>query len=124
MRGNIFIRFYLEAALDIIMCILLQFYYSDHNGGLFASSGTFDILNSLLTVIFGPLIVILIVTLAYFYFKNFSRWSDTDFINKFGTIFQGLRTDTKLVLFYTVIFLGRRAAFCVVAIFFQDYLFL
>ena len=79
MRGNILIRFYLEAALDITMCILLQFYYSDFNGGLFASSETFDILNSLLTVIFGPLIVIFIVTGAYFYSKNFTRWSDTDF---------------------------------------------
>ena len=79
MRGNIFIRFYLEAALDVTMCILLQFYYSDFNGGLFASSETFDILNSLLTVIFGPIIVIFIVTGAYFYSKNFTRWSDTDF---------------------------------------------
>ena len=79
MRGNIFIRFYLEAALDITMCILLQFYYSDFNGGLFASSETYDVLNSLLTVIFGPLILILIVTLAYFYSKNYARWSDTDF---------------------------------------------
>ena len=123
MRGNILIRFYLEAALDIEMCIFLQFYYSDYNGGLFATSETFDILNGLLTILFGPLVLILIVALVYFYSKNYERWSDTNFKDRFGTVFEGLRTDTKLVLFYTVIFLGRRAAFCVVAIFFKDYLF-
>lgn len=34
LHGNMMIRFIIEASLDISLCIGLQFYYSDVNGGL------------------------------------------------------------------------------------------
>ena len=34
MRGNMLIRYILEACLDVGICVCLQFFYSDSNGGL------------------------------------------------------------------------------------------
>jgi len=124
MHGNMMIRYVIEAGLDISISVSLQLYYADLNGGLFGSSSAFDVTNSLMTVIFGPVVLIGIVVLGFFYVKTFNRWSDEDYDNKYGAVFEGLRKDTKAALFYPLIFMVRRIAFSIVAIFTLEHLFL
>lgn len=120
MRGNLLIRFVLEAALDLSISITLQIYYSDLNGGLFGSSEVFYVTNSILTILLGPMVIIAAVFLTVFYIKTFHRWNDEDYDERYGAIFDGLRKDTKLALLYPIIFILRRILFSIVAIYSLD----
>lgn len=120
MRGNLLIRFVLEAALDLSISITLQIYYSDLNGGLFGSSEVFYVMNSILTILLGPMVIIAAVFLTVFYIKTFHRWNDEDYDERYGAIFDGLRKDTKLALLYPIIFILRRILFSIVAIYSLD----
>jgi len=71
MHGNILIRYVVEAALDISISVALQIYYRDLNGGLFGSSSAFDVTNSLMTIIFGPVVTLGIILLLVYYVKTF-----------------------------------------------------
>jgi len=122
MRGNLIIRYVLEAALDLSVSITLQFYYSDLNGGLFGSNEAFFVLNSILTILLGPAVIIAAISSGVFYIKTFDRWNDEDYNEKYGAIFDGLRKDTKAALLYPLIFVLRRILFSIVAIYTVDYL--
>ena len=122
--GNLLLRYILEAGLDISISIALQVYYSDLNGGLFNSTDAFFALNSVMTVILGPVVILAIVCYGIFYLCTFSQWSDESYDDRFGAVFEGLRKDTRLSLLYPLIFLVRRALFSVVAIFTQELLIL
>ena len=122
--GNLLLRYILEAGLDISISIALQVYYSDLNNGLFNSDEAFLMLNSVMTVILGPLVLLAIVCYGIFYMCTFSQWSDETYDERFGAVFEGLRKDTRLSLLYPLIFLLRRAIFSVVAIFTQELLVL
>ena len=122
MRGNLLIRYVLEAALDLSISITLQIYYSDLNGGLFSSNEVFFVTNSILTILLGPAVIIAAVSLGVFYIKTFNRWNDEDYDEKYGAIFDGLRKDTKAALLYPLIFILRRMLFSIVAIYTLDYL--
>jgi len=122
--GNLLLRYILEAGLDISISIALQIYYSDLNKGLFNSDEAFYVLNSIMTVILGPVILLAIVCYGIFYLFTFSQWNDETYGERFGAVFEGLRKDTRLSLLYPLIFLLRRALFSVVAIFTKELLIL
>jgi len=122
--GNLLLRYILEAGLDISVSIALQVYYSDLNGGLFNSNEAFFMLNSIMTIILGPVVLLAIFCYGIFYLCTFSQWTDETYDERFGAVFEGLRKDTRLSLLYPVIFLLRRALFSVVAIYTQELLIL
>ena len=120
MRGNIILRFIIETCLDIAICVILQFYYNDLNGGLFSNNKPFYLTNSIITVILGPAVVIFSCVMAVFYLRTFERWGDPEFEDRYGAVFEGLRRETKLALLYPAIFIIRRVLFAVVAILFAE----
>jgi hypothetical protein len=120
MRGNIILRFIIETCLDIAICVILQFYYNDLNGGLFSNNKPFYLTNSIMTVILGPAVVIFSCVMAVFYLRTFERWGDPEFEDRYGAVFEGLRRETKLALLYPAIFIIRRVLFAVVAILFAE----
>ena len=122
LRGNILIRFLLEACLDIAICIVLQLYYSDLNGGL--SFGTaFEVFNSVFSILLGVATALFLPVAMVFYLKNFKNWGDEAFASRYGAFYDGLRTDRKSSLLFHIIFLIRRFAFTMMAIYAGDYLF-
>ena len=92
LRGNIFIRFILEACLDIGLCVALQFWYSDLNNSL--SFGTvFYAFNSSFTILLGSAVALILPFSIIFYIKRFADWDDEVFASRYGSFYDGLRTD-------------------------------
>lgn len=75
LRGNILIRYILEASLDICLCAVLQIQYSDLNGG-FNFNSSFEIINTILAILLGSATAIFLPFTIIFFIKNFSRWED------------------------------------------------
>ena len=116
MHGNMMIRYILEACLDIGICVCLQFYYSDFNGGL-KFNNYFNILNAVSTIILGLACVLFLPVVVIFYLSKFSVWKDGDFKKKYGTVFIGLRKDSKWAIVYLLIFMARRICFAFIMVF-------
>ena len=122
LRGNILIRFLLEACLDIAICIVLQLYYSDLNGGI-SFGTTFEVFNSVFSILLGIATALFLPVSMVFYLKNFKNWGDEVFASRYGAFYDGLRTDRKSSLLFHIIFLIRRFAFTMMAIYAGEYLF-
>jgi len=120
MHGNVLLRFIIETCLDIAISIALQLYYTDLNGGLFGSSESFYLTNTIFTLILGPAATFFIIAMSFFYMRQFKNWGDPEFDDKYGAVFEGLRKETKLSLLYPVIFISRRVLFAIVAILFPN----
>lgn len=56
-----------------------------------------------------------------FYCKNFSKMSDKKFSKKWGSTYDGLRTDKKSIICFPVIFLVRRIIFMQLAFFLKNH---
>ena len=61
---------------------------------------------------------------SVFYIRRFKDWDDETFEKRYGTLFDGLRRDTKWSLFYTILFMTRRLCFGIICIFGIEYFFL
>ena len=123
LHGNILLRFMIEGALDVFICIALQFKYSDISEGLSFDS-VFLGLNTIMAVVFATATALFIPFLLTFYLCSFKKWKDASFENRFGTIFDGLRRDRRSSLFYPIFLFSRRLSFTVVVFFAIDNLFL
>lgn len=110
------IRYILEACLDVGICIFLQIFYSDLNGGL-RFDDYFSVLNSSATIILGIVCGLFLPFSLIFYLCNFANWGNDDFTEKYGTVFIGLKKNKKTSLIYLHIFLLRRIFFASVMIF-------
>ena len=122
LRGNIMIRFLLEACLDIAICIILQIYYSDVNGGI-SFDTAFEVFNSVFVILLGAATTLFLPVSMFFYLKYFKKWDDEVFSARYGAFYDGLRTDRKSSLLFHIIFLIRRFAFTMMAVYAADYLF-
>ena len=122
LRGNMQIRFIVEGCLDIFICVGLQFYYSDLNGGLNFRS-VFMGFNTVITVILGLAVAAFIPFVVIFYSIKFSSWDENNFVKRYGEIFDGLRKVRKSSLFYPFFLIFRRLVFTVVALFASEYFF-
>jgi len=120
MHGNVLLRFIIETCLDIAISIILQLHYADLNGGLFGSSESFYLTNTIFTLILGPAAALFMIVMSVFYVRQFKNWGDPEFDDKYGAVFEGLRKETKLSLLYPAIFILRRVLFAIVAILFPD----
>ena len=114
LHGNVWIRFIMEGGLDIFLCAALNYIYLMHSAGGLQWENTFDIVNNV------ALIALAFVTLLFpgwamwFYCKNFEKWGDEEFEEKYGAAYEGLRTDKRSALGYPMIFMLRRFALMVV----------
>jgi len=59
--------------------------------------------------------------ITIFYCIRFKKLSDESFEAKWGSPYEGLRTNDRSILFFPVFFLARRYAFTVMAFWMEDY---
>ena len=124
LHGNIMLRFFMEACLDICISFFLQVYFTEYNGGLFPDNGNaFLTVNSVAAILMTAAVVIIIALLFTFYYRNFSKWGEDKFDARFGAVFDGLRKDSKTAMFYPLIFILRRLIFALTSILLMDFFF-
>lgn len=116
LRGNIFIRYIIEANLDICLCLVLQIEYNDVNGGLNFDT-TFAGFNTVMTVVLGLATAFFLPFTVVFFTRNFMQWEDHKFKERYGAFYDGLRTDRKSSALYHIFFIIRRISFTLVAIY-------
>ena len=73
-------------------------------------------MNNVALIVMAVVIVILPPWIIYFYCKNFDKWRDEEFEEKYGATFEGLRKDRRSTLAYPVIFMLRRFALVIVVV--------
>ena len=122
LHGNLMIRYIVEGALDICVCIAFQFEFSEYNGGLNFNSA-FEGINTVMTVIMLIAMSLFLPFCIIFYLCKFRTWGDPKFENQYGTIFDGLRKDKKSSLLYPLMHFIRRFSFTTVAILATDQVF-
>ena len=66
-------------------------------------------------LILGTSVCIFPVWVFIYYCKNYARWNDNDFDEKYGAVFEGLRKDRRSALAYPMIFLIRRSLLVIIA---------
>lgn len=59
-------------------------------------------------------LMVLPIWLIFFYVKHFSRFEDPTFDSQYGSVYEGLRKDSKWVLVFPVYFITRRILFMAV----------
>lgn len=115
LHGNMFIRYLMEGSLDISICIVLNFIQDSDSGGLQWTSA-FHIVNNLAQIVFALAIMIFPAFVLFFYCKNFANWSNESFQERYGAVFEGLKTDSRASLAYPIVFVLRRIILVFVAI--------
>jgi len=58
-----------------------------------------------------------------FYLYNFKRWQDEEFIEKYGTPLDDLKTNSRLSIVFSLIFIMRRGIFAVMTVFNSHFVF-
>lgn len=74
MKGNVFIRFFLEGCLDIVLCGALNIIYIQENDIGYEFHTLFHITNSISLFALGLVIVTLPIWTLWFYCRNFKNW--------------------------------------------------
>mmetsp|Transcript_4056 Transcript_4056/g.5393 ORF Transcript_4056/g.5393 Transcript_4056/m.5393 type:complete len:397 (+) Transcript_4056:1458-2648(+) len=114
LKGNVFIRFFLEGCLDIGLCAALNILYLEEPGVYMEWETLFDVVNNVTLFLLSVAIIILPFWILWFYCKNFSKWGDEHFEEKYGAVFEGLKKDQRSSLGYPMIFTLRRFALVLV----------
>ena len=122
LHGNMFIRYMIEGCLDIAICIAVNLIdISESEEGLRWDT-TFYMVNNISCFVLGFALMIFPVFVVIFYCRNFAKWTETSFEEKYGAIFEGLRKDRRSSLAYPIIFVFRRMVLVFIATVTKDYL--
>jgi hypothetical protein len=113
---NFVIRLIVEAYLELTFSVYFNFKYASCNFNYFGS-----ILNYFFAILFACLLIITPFFIIFFYNWHFYKFTDEVFEAKFGTIYDGLRKDRKMVIWYTAYFVVRRAAFAMASVLLYKY---
>mmetsp|Transcript_38853 Transcript_38853/g.50866 ORF Transcript_38853/g.50866 Transcript_38853/m.50866 type:complete len:257 (-) Transcript_38853:602-1372(-) len=123
LQGNAFVRFFLESCLDIAICASLNATYLRENDAEMLWDTSFHVINNISLICLSLTIVLLPIWVLVFYCRNFKKWQNDGFEEKYGAIFEGLRTDRRSSLGYPMIFILRRFALVLVVTVGRDHLF-
>ena len=110
MFWNTYIRFALEAYLELQICSMLRF-----------KNFSFDSDDQIFFSVFVIMIVVatwgLMVLAAVLAMRKISTLQEPDFTKKFGDLFLGLKTNSRVALFSPVLFMLRRIAYAAIVVF-------
>ena len=118
-RGNMWIRFLMEACLDISISGSINLYTNARAGELEWDT-LFHKVNTLSLMILFPLVMVFPIAILVFYMCKFAHWQDEVFEERYGAVFEGLRTDRRSSLMYPFIFCMRRILLTFVVIIMAD----
>lgn len=121
-KGNVFIRFFLESCLDIAICGNLNLIYIWQNDIGLKWGTVFEFVNNVAFIIMCIAIAIMPIWTLVFYCRNFRKWQEEEFEEKYGAVFEGLRKSNRSSLGYPIIFILRRFALVLAIIIFENYL--
>ena len=122
-RGNLWIRYLMEACLDVSISGTINIIVLLETGKI-DTSNTFEVINAVaLFVIYAATLAFPIGVLA-FYARRYQNWGDKDFDSKYGAIFVGLRKDKRTSLLYPFVFSLRRILLTIVIVVASSYLYL
>ena len=105
------IRLTLEQALELGFLLVFQFKYGKLEMIEFGS-----IVNFIIAGILAMMLALLPFFISIFYMKNFAKLADEEFREKYGTPYEGLMTNKRSSIAYSVIFIVRRLLFSAICI--------
>ena len=113
-QGNSWIRFIMEGSLDISICASLNYIFMRENAEGLQWGNSFEVVNSTAFIVLAILVCVFPAWALIFYCRNFEKWEDEEFEEKYGSVFEGLRKDQRSSIIYPFIFSLRRFALVVV----------
>lgn len=109
---NFVIRLIIEGYMELCFSVYFQLKYTKYS---------FDYLGSMTDYIMGCFLAMLIIIaplfVAIFYYRNFAKFEDEEFVKTYGSVYEGLKTTDRSVIVYTIYFMIRRAAFASISVF-------
>ena len=116
------LRFFLEGCLDILVSFTLNMYYIVYHAEMHWEDN-FNIANNIAIIVIGGVMLIFPFFIIIFYCRKFEKWQDEDFEEKYGSVFEGLKTTSRSSLFYQIVFVLRRFLLLFVAKVWKDLIF-
>ena len=110
---NGYLRFLIEGCLEIFIGIFLNWLSKRelNEGFLTEWNDRFQITNNVFVIVFAIVFLTLPFFMVSFYLRNFEKWEDEDFEEKYGCFYEDIRKDSKLSIFFTLFFVLRRVVF-------------
>lgn len=85
-RGNMWIRYLMEASLDVSISGTINLIVAFENGSMPVDSA-FQIMNTTMMLVVYTVNMAFPGIILFFYLRNFSKWTEKDFDKKYGAIF-------------------------------------
>lgn len=105
------IRLVIEGYMELVFSVYFNLRYAKCS---FSFLGSW--VNYFYAIIFAALIGLAPFFVVGFYSFNFSKLGDEEFTKKFGSVYEGLKTNSRSVIAFTTIFMVRRALFALLAV--------
>lgn len=119
MLWNFVIRLVIEAYLELAFSVYFNLKYTSCDFNYFGSWN-----NYFFALMLGFLLVASPFFILGFYHWNFTRFSDEDFQERYGSVYEGLKKDHRSVIFYMAYFVIRRASFALSSVLLYEYVVL
>ena len=92
--------------------------YIAHRSEILESSDSYSMfyfVNDFLSIFFSVILGLIPIFVIAFYSYNFKKLGNKEFKDKYGAVYDSLRTDRKSILFFPLFFLIRRYIFTFMA---------
>jgi hypothetical protein len=114
---NYFIRLFFECCLELIIATWLGVKYGHFwNAGFPATVTAATVICFGLSLWWFIVVAGLPIFFISFYWYNWKKVKDEDFESKFGCVYEGLKTESKLALVYPIFFVVRRCCLLITVI--------
>lgn len=118
---NFWLRMLIQGCLEIGIAAMMHIYERNELLHKLEDYGSYLFFNDLLSFVLVALFAILPFFVIGFYCKKFDRLGEEKFTETYGSAYDGLRTNSRWILFFPVFFLVRRYIFICMAFEMSDY---
>ena len=112
---NFIIRLVLQSSMDLVYTCILNVQFGQWAGGPFPAK-----FNIILAYLFSFLIITWPLFVYLWIYRNLDRLEDENFYNTYGSAYEGLDISRAASLWFPVLFMFKRIAFAVIALFIKD----
>jgi hypothetical protein len=113
---NFVIRLTFETCLELTFCVYFNLLHGDCNYEYLGSW-----MNYYFSILFAILLTATPIFIMSFYHWHFSKLSEDEFAEKFGSVYEGLKPTKRSVISYATYFVVRRGVYALIAIFLYNY---
>jgi len=109
---NVIIRLYMEAAIELIICTVLNVRYGKFlNGAPWGAT-----LNTFLAYFYTGVCFASPIVIYLFYSRNFKKLGEVRFHDRWGAIYEGLSPTKRTAIWFPVIFVIKRMLFVAIVL--------